>query len=354
MVPPPAKKRRLAAPAAVVSRRTTRSQKPRLSAELLAKVASYSSLGRDLLSLCVVAGPEDCAAIRHTYLRNNLHYLEASLRKFVKAYRRDYNLEVKLCRERYLAWMEVNTDWRRLVTTEQIDSLANVYVYKENNEENAYAIVSPRLPFNNPAVAIELGLMDPLVHLVEEMVIDVNAYRWTTFIVPGTTSPAHLLSYCVNGANLSAFQYLLGRKTIDVCTTHSAHEGGSFTILELCFCFPYRTAFFRELLCHPDCSLDSAFVNLIVENMNPIYAHAAISITKMTIETCPTMFHSSTWNDNFRLLLSAGVDKNASDQSGRDIFQYVKHELADAEADSLLQSALKDALQIPEDWVAAK
>ena len=37
-----------------------------------------------------------------------------------------------------------------------------------------------------------------------------------------------------------------------------------------------------------------------------------------------------------------------------DIFQYVKHNLADAEADSLLRTALKDALQILEDWVATK
>ena len=75
---------------------------------------------------------------------------------------------------------------------------------------------------------------------------------------------------------------------------------------------------------------------------------------KMSIEVEPLIFHSSTRNDNFRLLLSSGVDKDARDQSGRDIFQYVKHRLADGEAESLLRTALKDALEILEDWVATK
>ena len=74
MPPSPAKKRWLVTASAVAaagvgvataSRAATLGQKPRLSAELLARVASYSPLGRDLLNLCVVAGPEDCAVIRH-------------------------------------------------------------------------------------------------------------------------------------------------------------------------------------------------------------------------------------------------------------------------------------------------
>ena len=70
------------------SRRTTRSQKPRISAELLARVASYASLGADLLNLCIVAGPKDCAAIRHAYLHRcqdyRLHYLHGYVTGKVK------------------------------------------------------------------------------------------------------------------------------------------------------------------------------------------------------------------------------------------------------------------------------
>ena len=360
MAPPPLKKRRISVPAVAASRRTTRSQKPRLNAELLAKVATYSALGRDLLNLCVVAGPKDCAVIRHAYLRNNLRYLEASLYKCFKfgadtedADQRWSWLDHGLCGDRYLAWMEVNTDWRRLVTTERIDRL--VSVHKEDNEGNCFAIVDPLLPFNNPAVAIEIGLMDPLRHLVEEMGIDVNSYHWISF----RFDRVKLLLQCVECDNFGAFQYLLGRETIDVCAKANEDEDEGLdvitgTILEQCFCAPNRTAFFRELLRHPACSLDVGFATLLDGATEPVYAHAAIEIMIGLIGD--NQFHSSTWKDNFRLLLAAGVNKNAKTPPpfGHDIFQHIQCKLADASAGSLLQNALEDALQILEDWVATK
>ena len=130
MAPPPAKKRRVATFAVVVARRTTRSQKPRLSAELLGKVASYTSLGDDLLNLCIVAGPRDCKVIRHAYLLNNLSYLQHAL----AAYCRRSSKYWKLCQQRYLEWMEVNADWRRHVTDERIESMAMVYQADEKDE----------------------------------------------------------------------------------------------------------------------------------------------------------------------------------------------------------------------------
>ena len=355
MAPPPAKKRRFAAPAAAVSRRTTRSQKPRLNAELLAKVATYSSLGRDLLNLCVVVGPKDCALIRHAYLRKNLRYLEASLFKCFKFGAKEDDdpgwpwLDQGLCRDRYLAWMEVNTDWRRLVTAERVDSL--VSVFKEDNEGNCLALVDLLLPFNNPAVAIEIGLMDPLRHLVEEMGIDVNSYHWTTF----RFHRVKLLMQCVGCDNFSAFQYLLGRETIDACAkVHEDEDEGldaiAGTILEQCFCTPNRTAFFREILRHPACSLDVTFVSLLDGVTEPIYAHAAIEIMIGLIRN--NLFHSSTWNDNFRLLLETGVDMGAKDLVGNDIFRHIHLTMVDA--GPLLQKALKDALEILEEWVATK
>ena len=354
MEPPPPKKRRLAAPVAVVSRRTTRSQKPRLNAELLAKVATYSSLGRDLLNLCVVAGPRDCAVIRHAYLRKNLRYLEASLFKCFKFGAKEDDdpgwpwLDQGLCRDRYLAWMEVNTDWRRLVTAERVGSL--VSVYKEDND-GIYPNDDPLLPFNNPAVAIEIGLMDPLRHLVEEMGIDVNSYHWITF----RFDRVKLLLQCVECDNFSAFQYLLGKETIEICAKADEDEGldgtsTTGTILEQCFCAPNRTAFFRELLRHPACSLDVGFATLLDGVPEPIYAHAAIEI--MRGHFCNDLFHSSTWNANFRLLLEAGVDMGAKDPVGNDIFRHIH--LTEVSAGPLLQKALKDALQILEDWVATK
>ena len=180
MVPPPAKKRRLAAPAAVVSRRTTRSQKPRLSAELLARVASYSSLGRDLLNLCVVAGPEACEAIRHAYLRDNIDYLKESFRSYIGDEIGMSDRDWKICRDRYRAWMAVNIDWRKHVTDERVEMLKRVVIDFEV-EGGECVEKNPFVPLCNPAVAIELRLEEVLHYFVEEKGIDVNSYRWRTY-----------------------------------------------------------------------------------------------------------------------------------------------------------------------------
>ena len=56
-MPPPAKRRKTtngSVPAS--SRRTTRSQKPVLSIEMIGKVASFANYGSDLMNICKAVG----------------------------------------------------------------------------------------------------------------------------------------------------------------------------------------------------------------------------------------------------------------------------------------------------------
>ena len=356
MAPPPAKKRRLAVAASgVVTRRTTtRSQKPRLSAELLARVASYSSLGRDLLSLCVVAGPEDCALIRHTYLRNNFGYLSESLSSYVRTEERKkpWDRTWKTCRDRYRAWMAVNTDWRKYVTEKNMKRLTRVFI--KTREGKWFAVCHPFVPLCNPAVAIELGLQEVLVYLVEEKGIDVNSYRWSN--VTENQVPYRLLVACMACKNIEAFRYLLGRKDIDI---HSTCDGTNddWRILDAALYMGCCADFFRELLAHPN-------FDMVASYHGNSSLHIAIGLLDMDdfLDRVPL----PTWKTKFRLLLSARADPYM-EVDGLDAIEYASKLLREArslrwgilwkDVDPKLQSkisGLRDAVEILEDWVAIK
>ena len=356
MPPPPAKKRRLVAPAAVATRRATRSQKPRLNAELLGKVATYSSLGRDLLNLCVVAGPKDCGAIRHAYLRNNLGYLEDSLVGYTGVETGELRLDRdwKTCRARYRAWMAVNTDWRKHVTDENVEMFERAVSGIEGEEVFAVKFHS-FVPLCNPAVAIELGLDEVLVHLVEEKGIDVNSYRWNNYDI--CEFSFNLLYTCMECERIEAFRYLLDRKGIDI---HSYCVAANGTIVEAALYKGCCTDFVRELLAHPSFDIVASFTHNDYPN-SPL--HFAIDILE---KDDPVSL--PTWTANFRLLLSAGADPYM-EFGGLDAIQYADKLLREIHPlrvrvgklwknlDSKLHSKISgliDAVEILEDWVAIK
>ena len=336
MAPPPAKKRRLAASAAAAAgvatrRTTTRSQKPRLSAELLARVASYSSLGRDLLGLCVVAGPEDCALIRHAYLRNNIGYLKESLGS---------SPDWETCRDRYRAWMAVNTDWRKQVTDENMEDFERA-VADIGLEGRARVEENPLIPLCNPAVAIELRLQEALVYLVEKKGIDVNSDQWGNYGMRARTR-YHLLAVCIKCQNIEAFRYLLGRKDIDIhsrCIT----TDDAYTIMEATLVQALRrngyADFFREALAHLSFDIVSSFA---CDRHSGSPLHFAIYI----LEDADLLVG---FKANFRLLLSAGADPYMVDE-GRDAIQYAKMMLRKHPQSQKLRAAV----EILEDWVAIK
>ena len=72
---PPARKRRKTATGSVAvtgTRRTTRSQRPGLSIEMIAKVATFANYdGGDVMNICLAVGRKESAVIRYTCLRKN-------------------------------------------------------------------------------------------------------------------------------------------------------------------------------------------------------------------------------------------------------------------------------------------
>ena len=353
MVPPPAKKRKLGASAADAagvanrrSRRTagTRLQKPTLGAELLARVASYSSLGRDLLNLCVVAGPKDCALIRHVYLRDNRSYLEDSLVSYLfgETGRRPESRDT--CRDHYRAWMAVNTDWEKHVTDERMERLERAVIKAGGG--GVPVATHPFIPLCNPAVAIELGLEEVLAYLVEQKGIDVNSCQWNTYQhVTDDRASYHLLLACMKCQNIEAFRYLLGRKDIHIHSYTSrvaTTDGDYWTIMEEALFLDCCTDFVRELLAHPSFNFAAAITTNDGDAASPL--HFAIDIIQND-----GWVSLPTWKANFQLLLSAGADPYM-EVGGLDAIQYAKHLLGE----NPQSQGLRDAVEILEDSVAIK
>jgi len=145
--------------------------------DLICTIAQLMHPGTDLLNLCVSVGRADARRIRTEYLRDNDEYVTASLVKlaFVPGIAslsvfRDNLHRFDKCRDCISPWMEVNPDWRDRCT-----------------DENIRRCKFPPLPlgvnlvFNNPAVAIEIGLKDAFRFLVEEKKIDVNKAIWGSY-----------------------------------------------------------------------------------------------------------------------------------------------------------------------------
>ena len=221
---PPAKKKRktsAAGSAAVTgTRRTTRSQQPGLSLEMIAKVATFASYdGGDAMNICLAVGPTDAAVVRYTCLRKNMDFLRYTVRQFASKVTFQYDYFWHKSRVNINTWMAVNTDWRKLCTRERTEDDELSTARYDNEEGEIVYRTDPLIIFNNPAVAIEFGLVDVLKHLVEEVGIGVNVARWNGFARADKT---HLLLLALLVVRIeertACIDYLLSRRDLD---THS-------------------------------------------------------------------------------------------------------------------------------------
>ncbi len=162
-----------------------------VSLDIISKVTSFldAVFSKDLMNLLVAVGPADAQKVRRHYLRRNDAYLVQSLR-LCKNAMASANRELRLmrapsspdpnsrtimnmylqsidyfnkCRDNVLAWMDVNPGWKSRCTT------ANLKRYHGDGSLR----IGAKLVFNNPVVAIELGLRDVYSYLVNEKHVDV-------------------------------------------------------------------------------------------------------------------------------------------------------------------------------------
>ena len=177
-----------------------------LSPELIARVATYAEAANspELWNICLAVGPATSRIIRHYYLKQNHHFLTRCIRFFCS----QKITNVKL-RDYYLVWMTVNNDWKAYVNKTYTEFTKFSCVRQGDKAVNK---IHPYAAFNNPAVAIQIGLMEPLRYLVEKKAIHTNSFEWTPF---HSSVPRHLLYWSMlfapktDGTRVEIFRYLL-------------------------------------------------------------------------------------------------------------------------------------------------
>ena len=175
--------------------------------EVICDIASFMNPDNSLMNLCVSVGRADAARIRTEYLRDNETYVAASLQQLwdipniihsVYNFRNNVHCFDK-CRDNVSAWMEVNANWRNRCTDENMERYKGSPLRMEAN-----------LVFNNPAVAIEVGLLEVLRFLVEEKNIDVNRRLWSSYNTDrGIQSNVFLIQLALVRGDKDILEYLL-------------------------------------------------------------------------------------------------------------------------------------------------
>ena len=215
--------------------------------DLICKIASFVDIGGDLMNLLVAFGPTECKTIRRNYLQNNDAYLVKSLgicrNAMAPAIRLShpnssnvlnlYQLSAKRfhkCRDNIMAWMDVNANWRSRCTR------ANMTKYRRPLQE-------ANLIFNNPVVAIEIGLVEVLDHLINEMGADVCDTDCKGFVADAASSHRGMDNFVFNPIMVALYrkdteilQTLLSSNTIRTGTSSGANRLlNHWDILHYCF-----------------------------------------------------------------------------------------------------------------------
>lgn len=215
-------------------RKATWSQRPELNIETIAKVASFANYGGgDLMNICKAVGRKESAFVRQACLRNNLGYLEHCLKTHNAR-----NLDKNQAHANISCWMEVNTDWRKLCTKERTeDNELSTPRYK-NEEGGIVYRTDPLIIFNNPAVAVDFGIIDVLRHLVEEIGIDINACKWSGYRLKGDKYHLLCVAHSLSSRRYfskSIFDYIVSREDLDVCAPSAIVGSGKPLVYQIVF-----------------------------------------------------------------------------------------------------------------------
>jgi len=286
--------------------------------ELMARVATFASTSNsELMNICLAVGPVTSRAIKHDYLKRNVEYLQRTLRVFVTqcnqlveedTWRRaryvirrselaeelaKYSLKAG---ENHMAWMSINFDWKSNVQESLMEEFELV----------TSQITYPYIAFNNPAVAIQFGLMDVLEHLVEEKDIDINSLRWLAYRFKDNwySSREPLLAYTTGHfwfpKQVEMYEYLLRRDDIDFI---GGPENPELSI------FPHAIdsgddKFLRPLINHPRFNVNDSVAVSDDDDFNTPLIYVVLLLDSSSSVSFDFLLQA------LRMLVEAGADPN--------------------------------------------
>ena len=127
------------------------------------------------------------------------------------------------------SWMAVNPEWRHLSTAENVEEFKIVSI---RTDRGWMSNANYKSIFTNPMVAIELGLLEVLQHLVESKLVNVNQHNWNGYNTK--SRHPHLLMTAMEEDELNCFKYIMGIDGIDV-GSNTLREGHDLPLI-CCAC----------------------------------------------------------------------------------------------------------------------
>lgn len=323
-----------------------------LTPELVARVATFADAvcSSDVINICVAVGPDTSRTVQHYYLWRNEKYLAHTILSFFRglAGRRAYEMTAEKACSNHLAWMKVNADWRTIAVRDDLIEKLKIACEEIGPGSAPTNIVDPFIAFNNPAVAIQIGLFDSLKHLVEDKGIDINSFDWTEY---GNARKWHLLYYAAKNSQKKIFKYLLylpdlnlrcKANEVDTCSSVflkllvlgriSSEESGSF-----------ERPFLRMFIQHPEFDINGLIVPMD-ESQGLAFATplvcAAILFDRIFIVQFDQEKFQSTYQGT-QILLSAGANPHLSYQDCMSPIAYLRHAKEAAQMGNLRDTRLK-------------
>jgi len=187
--------------------------------DLARQIASFMNVGGDgLFNFCVAFGPEDAAEIRRDYLLENDayidHHLEIVSNSVLASRRRTDPMSpeefreglaaVDKCKRNIMTWMEVNDNWKERVTAERMAQYRfHGFYVRRPGTHGADAV------FNNIAIAVEIGLLNVVRHLIEEKRVDINSTQYRGFYNGGIVR--HLVGRALIRDDATMIHYLMSQ-----------------------------------------------------------------------------------------------------------------------------------------------
>mmetsp|Transcript_32125 Transcript_32125/g.70620 ORF Transcript_32125/g.70620 Transcript_32125/m.70620 type:complete len:384 (-) Transcript_32125:539-1690(-) len=187
--------------------------------DLACQVASFMNVeGSGLYNFCVAFGPEGAAEIRRDYLLDNEAYIEHNLEIVTNSVltTRDAMLlmpqedlseglaAVDKCKRNTMTWMEVNGNWKERVTAERMAQYRfHGFYVRRPGTHGADAV------FNNIAIAVEIGLLNVVRHLIEEKRVDINSTQYRGFYNGGIVR--HLVGRALIRGDATMIHYLMSQ-----------------------------------------------------------------------------------------------------------------------------------------------
>ena len=264
-----------------------------------------------LFELCVAVGPKFASRIRHDlqqqHLPENEKYLVESLETLHRSLPTDnmtlrvmsdykYRPQLDKCRDNIRTWMKLNPEWRSRCTE------SNLEKYKGFKSKQAEPEIEANLVFNNPAVVVELGLVEILRHHIEAFDINLTKIIWKGFVRDdrmGGSLDGYLADLAYNRSDVTMLNYLLSAPSFDWKENTRLDNFLYYAVINDCVTIDC----FKALIVHPKVNLNAPEA-LLGGEASPLYSAVQFA------SRCGSVQRLSQCAERVLALLEAGADPN--------------------------------------------